>query len=227
MVLHVKGSDAASEHSSRALTLRVIESAAFGLFVDKRFGDVTAEEIANAAGISVRTFYRYFPEGKEGVVLRRARAAVQDLVDALKRRPPQESAPVALREAVLNVAREWNSSEPTLSQPAIEISSNLYSQIAMQDSALLARLIGERILLLEPIVEQLALRLAVDPTVDVRPRLMAHAANSAVTAAWFATQIDPSLDWLDLIGASLEVLGTGFESGCRRVASEAETAHVA
>jgi len=134
---------------------------------------------------------------------------------------------VALREAVLEIAVEWNSSAPTLSQPSIEVSSILYSQIAMQDSALLSRLIGERVLLLEPLTEQLALRLAVDPALDVRPRLMAHAANSAITAAWFTAQANPNLDWADLIGVSLSALEGGFSSTALREVREIEPGRVA
>ena len=85
-----------------------------------------------------------------------------------------------------------------------------------RSSVLLARLAGERVLLLEPIVEQLALRLSVDPTADVRPRSMAHAVNAAVTAAWFTTRIDPGLDWVDLIEESLDVLERGLVPSCLR-----------
>lgn len=205
-----QGGSGSSGSSGLAATYAAIQSAAFELFVDKGYARVTPDEIAGAAGVSVRTFYRYFSEGKEGVVLSQGRAEVEDLVDALRARPPQESALVALRCAVLEVVAEWNSSTPELSNPSLEVTTVVYSQIAAQDGVLLARLIGERILLLEPVVEQLALRLAVNPEVDVRPRLMAHAANAAITAAWFTTRLDPETDWLDLVTRSLDALERGF-----------------
>ena len=200
----------------KTATLRWVEATAYQLFVDKGFSSVTAEEIATASGISVRTFYRYFPDGKEGLVLRRARLAVDELAEALRRRPPQESARAALFGTISEVLREWNSEASASSQPSFEVSNILYSQIAMQDSTLLARLIGERVLLLEPVVEQLALRMSVDPAVDVRPRLLAHAANSSITAAWFMVQENPSLDWAELVEESLAVLAAGFDHAALR-----------
>jgi AcrR family transcriptional regulator len=200
-------------------TADAISAAGFRLFVDKGYPRVTAEAIARAAGISVRTFYRYFPEGKEGVILRYARSQVDDFVDAVSSRPPWESAFDALRNATLDVVSEWNSSAPRSPRHPLEVTVQVYAQIAAQDAILLARLVGERVLHLEPIVQQLALRLGVDPDLDPRPRLMTQAANAAVTAGWLTTRSDPESDWVDVVARSLDLLEVGLTSESADTAS--------
>ena len=52
----------------RTRTMRMIQSEALRLFAERGYEDTTIEEIADAAAISARTFFRYFPT-KEDVVL--------------------------------------------------------------------------------------------------------------------------------------------------------------
>jgi AcrR family transcriptional regulator len=191
-------------------TAEVISDAAFGLFVEDGYPRVTADAIAKRAGVSVRTFYRHFPEGKEGVVLRYARSQTGDFIDAVRSRPPAESAFEALRNAAVEMVAEWNSSTPGTPIVPLEVSAQVYAQIASQDAVLLARLSGQRVLSLEPIVQQLALRLGVDPDTDVTPRLMAHTVDAAVRAAWLTTRSDPESDWTDLVVSSLDLLEKGL-----------------
>jgi AcrR family transcriptional regulator len=202
-------------------TKDLISDAAFGLFVEVGYPRVTGSAIAKRAGVSVRTFYRYYPEGKEGVVLRYARSETAALLEAVRSRSPAEGAFEALRNAVLEMVSQWNSSTPRTPIIPLEVSAQIYAQIASQDAVLLARLSGERVLSLEPIVQQLALRLGVDPDTDVRPRLMAHTVDGAVRAAWLTTRSDPEADWTDLLVSSLDALerGLGGQASTRGTAA--------
>lgn len=51
----------------REVQRRQVVDVAFDLFLERGYGETTVEEIADAAGISTRTFYRYF-EAKDGVL---------------------------------------------------------------------------------------------------------------------------------------------------------------
>ena len=79
-----------------------VETVALELFAARGFDDVTVEQIAVAAQISVRTFYRYVPT-KEHVLqvqIDRRDAAVSD---ALARGDPNEAPLGALRIALVQV----------------------------------------------------------------------------------------------------------------------------
>jgi TetR/AcrR family transcriptional regulator, regulator of mycofactocin system len=80
-----------------------IERVAIDLFAARGL-DVTVEEIADAAGISPRTFFRYFPT-KADVVRAHRRRILERLERALEARPPSEGPFRALREAHLATAQ--------------------------------------------------------------------------------------------------------------------------
>ncbi|MDO8361958.1 MAG: TetR family transcriptional regulator [Actinomycetota bacterium] len=194
----------------RESTLYGIERVALGLFLERGFDVVTAEQIASSAGISVRTFYRYFPEGKEGVLLLETRRGFDLFLQALRARPPQERADVAVAGAALESVRLlYHPADPELAIGLLEARA-LYRHIESSNSALAARLIGERVLMLEPLVDLVALRMSVDPLVDPRPRLLVHVADAAITAAWFTAQRNPSLDPIASLAQQLDVLARGF-----------------
>jgi len=75
-----------------------IATAAIRLFAENGFEATTIEQIAAAAGISRRSFFRYFAT-KEDIVLGDLAALGEQVRTALEARPAHESAWVALRAA--------------------------------------------------------------------------------------------------------------------------------
>jgi AcrR family transcriptional regulator len=78
-----------------------LEAVALRLFEDRGF-DVTVEEIASEAQISVRTFYRYFP-AKDDVLQLRIERRSENLRAALSARPGDEPPLHSLRVALEEV----------------------------------------------------------------------------------------------------------------------------
>lgn len=71
---------------------------AWDLFLRQGFEATTVDEIAEAAGMSRRTFFRYFA-GKDELVLERLLVAGAEIAAALEARPSDEAAWPALRAA--------------------------------------------------------------------------------------------------------------------------------
>lgn len=97
------------ERKQRLLRLELGE-VALRLFIHRGFAETTIEDIAEAAGISRRTFFRYF-ETKEDVVLWRLRYSSERLGEALEARPADEPPLLAVRNA-LEVMHESYQTDP-------------------------------------------------------------------------------------------------------------------
>ncbi|GAA4226386.1 TetR/AcrR family transcriptional regulator [Actinomadura meridiana] len=92
----------------RARTRRAVRAelaaTAIGLFVERGFDDTTVDDIAAAAGVSRRSFFRYFPS-KEDAVFGDAEDVAGRVADAVTARPAGEPPWECLR-AVLHDWRE-------------------------------------------------------------------------------------------------------------------------
>src|ERR1700754_465232 len=76
-----------------------IAEVAFNVFAERGFDAVTATEVAEAAGISRASFFRYF-ESKEDAVFVAQEEMGANIADALRERPAGEDAWTALRRAL-------------------------------------------------------------------------------------------------------------------------------
>jgi len=200
----------------RAATAFDIERVALQLFVDRGYDRVTAEQIAQAAGVSVRTFYRYFPEGKEGIVLMETRRGVEIFAEELTLRPDDEAAHVAVREAALASLRRVDAARDDGGAIDIAGARRLYAQVESSNASLLARLIGERVLLLEGLTGEVGRRMALDPARDPRPRLLLQSVNTAITVGWFTMQASADSGRSALTELALDTLESGFADSFTR-----------
>ncbi len=76
--------------ANKARTRAAVIAAATTLIQSERMESITAEQVADAAGISRRTFFNYFPS-VEAVFASQAQEVIEDLRQALAARPRQES----------------------------------------------------------------------------------------------------------------------------------------
>lgn len=92
-----------------------IQEAAFSLFSEGGFDDTTVAQVAERAGVAIRTFFRYFP-GKEDVVFGDHAEAVARLRAALAETPPDDPPLRRIQRAVLAVQQPGQHPERELTR---------------------------------------------------------------------------------------------------------------
>ena len=83
-------------------TRQALQQAADRLFAEQGYGATTVRDIAEAAGVTERTFFRYFT-GKEELIIEDALSWLPILLDKLRHRPDDEDVGTALRRAIQDV----------------------------------------------------------------------------------------------------------------------------
>jgi TetR/AcrR family transcriptional regulator, regulator of mycofactocin system len=196
----------ALEAQSLAVQLRVkragmmrseLERVALRLFHDRGFSEVTVDDIASAAQVSVRTFYRYFPT-KEDVLQERIDRRSDVLRAALSSRPRDETPLLALRRAF----------DDEVAAEDTELLRQWMSVIAATPSVLKSVVGGIALKTHQVIAEFLGARLG-RPSQDEVPTMLAAAAGGVIQAAhtqWFLMGGDLGT----ILSRSLEVLERGF-----------------
>jgi AcrR family transcriptional regulator len=184
----------------RQRTREDIARAALRLAVQRGYDQVTVDDIAEAADIAPRTFFRYFPRKDDllfvdhDLQLDRLRAVLAD-------RPDDEGVLVSIRESVLEVIEEFEI-EPDrtrLKRQLIEQTPSLKAQSSLRQRDwydVLAGAVGRD--------------LGVDPDADLRPRVIAAAIVGALQISidrWseladgdLRAMVTEAIDLLDGIG---------------------------
>lgn len=197
------GGELATESLDRQLRLKrsemmllELEAVALRLFEARGF-DVTVEEIATEAQISVRTFYRYFPTKEDVLQVRIERRSV-DLRAALSARPVDEPPLHALRVALADV----------ISAQDPELLRRWTTVVANTPSALKGVLGGIQLKGHVVIAEFLGARLG-EPSDALVPTMLAAAVGGVVQAAqtrWYLL----GGDLTTAISEGLQVLERGI-----------------
>jgi AcrR family transcriptional regulator len=111
-------------------TERTLQQAALDLFAKQGYDDTTTEEIAERAGVSPRTFFRYFPT-KESVLFVGQYGWFQSLTKQFLAQPASLNDFEALRETLLAVAPSFASARRSfvLYERAIASSGTLRGRV--------------------------------------------------------------------------------------------------
>ncbi|MGW7445974.1 TetR family transcriptional regulator [Kitasatospora sp. NPDC054795] len=167
----------------RQLVADELTRAALDLLAGGGFDAVTVDEIATAAGVSKRTFFRYFAS-KEDVVVQFLAALGTAMREELAARPARETPSVALRHAV------WRCVEDCAGH---EERARRVVRLILTTPALLARFLERQAQWRDELAAQLARRLGLDAARELYPRLaadMALAAFHTVLQRWSTADAD-------------------------------------
>ena len=152
--------------------------AAMRLFEEKGYAATTVEDIAAAANVSRRTFFRYFAS-KEEVFIVDPQGKLDALHVALAEGPPDEPTIAALRRGILALTSTYF--EPELIRAE--------ARVAAREPAVAAAGLAYQVMWEDALAAEVAADLGVDVARDPRPRIVAHATVAILRAGvstWFA-----------------------------------------
>lgn len=186
----------------RARTRAEVEQAAIRLFIERGYDETTVEDIAEAALMSPRTFFRHFAS-KEDVLFDRQRRELAAIAEVLGERPCDEPVAESLRHMVGRLLTEehWGA------YGTDEVRAVL--RLVQRTPTLAAgylRLLGN----LESVLrERVADRLGV-AAADRRARLVAAALTAALRISMEEFAADDDVDLPELVADNVRLLGAGL-----------------
>ncbi|SHF60710.1 transcriptional regulator, TetR family [Streptoalloteichus hindustanus] len=191
----------------RQLVCDELTSAALQLLVLKGFDVVTIDEIVAAAGVSRRTFFRYFAS-KEDVVVQFLADMGAGMREELAERPAEERPSQALLHAVsVPIAACGDQSERALR----------VVQLILRTPALLARFLERQEHWRDELTVELARRLDLDPDTDLYPRLAAGMALTVINTVlqrW--SDSEGAEDLMELIDRAFAVIAPALDADKRK-----------
>jgi AcrR family transcriptional regulator len=191
----------------RERNAREIQQAAMSLFAERGYAGVTVEDIAGEAGISERTFFRYFAS-KDHVLVAEAGRRIDIIHESLVAQDDTLGAWQALRTAVLDQSE---------SEERIGRNAAIWAHLTKEAPALLAKMIMHGALESTHNIEvELARRLGV-PDTHALPDVMMRVTLAAMQSAYLRwLENDGSASLVDLTADALDLVGDGLA----RVASD-------
>lgn len=166
-----------------------LTAAAEELFLARGFEAVTVEEIAQTAGVSRRTFFRYY-RSKEDVLVERADQLGEQLLAELAARPLNEPPLLAIRNALVP-AIEYGLAEPELVRNTIRL---------LRETSALRRAVMERRSRLEERIAALMVQRMDATGHDNTPMLLAfltRALHDTAFNAWYDHETDDIAGLID------------------------------
>lgn len=163
----------------RQLVRDELSAAALRLLAFQGFEETTIDQIVAAAGVSRRTFFRYF-RSKEDVIIEFLGDLGTGLREELAARPIEEPPAVAVRHALRIFVKTHD--EP--GDKPLRL-----ARLIFDSPALRARYLERQRQWQDGLAAELAARAGLDPAADMRPALVAGIALAAFDAAlarWLA-----------------------------------------
>ena len=161
-------------------TRQALSAAAIRLALEQGFDNLRVEDIAEAAGVSPRTFNNYFSSREEAIVAAR-NAQVERMAAALRGRPAEESLLEAIEHAM-------TSEHVQPRDPAREV-----VRLFLCNPSLHAEFMRNIARINSPMIEAVADRTGTTPD-DLLPQVVTSAAFGALRAAmhkWMADEAAP------------------------------------
>ena len=205
------------EKKKREVRARLVEVAA-RLFETEGYTATSVERIAQEAGVSLPTLFRYFPT-KADLLFDGAEDVVEEWHIAMQSGPPDETLAEALRRATHAIAFS------TRRRGSV---AALRARLAPEDAELRRKALEIDARVIGRIAQTMGALLGLEPHEDPRPHLVAACAMATVRSAQFvmghakrpgtlARRIDEAFDALDGLGALLETprhrAGPAFRAG--------------
>jgi AcrR family transcriptional regulator len=152
-------------------TRLALARAAMQLFEERGYAATSVDDIAAAANVSRRTFFRYF-SAKEEVFIVDPEGKLAALHVALADGPPDEPTIAALRRGVVALVGAYF--EPELIR--------LEARIALREPVVAAAGLAYQVRWEDALAQEVAADLGVDPGSDPRPRIVAHTTVAVLRA---------------------------------------------
>jgi AcrR family transcriptional regulator len=183
-------------------TRQALGLAAMRLAIERRLDDVLVEDIAEAAGVSARTFNNYFGSKYEAICALAFDRAMR-IGTALRERPADEPLWEAIIDAVMS---EYGAADRALDEDWMAGVRLVTSTPALRGEYLKVQAMTQYSL-----AEAIALRAGFSPAASMFPRILAASVTAAIQAAlerWL--HADPPTALAPVISSSLEQLADGM-----------------
>ena len=191
---------AALRERRRQRTAREIERVALRLFAQKGYHHVTVEEIAAAAEISERTFFRYFAS-KDEVLAAEERRRMDALCELVAARDASEPAWLALHNAITELLTRLEQDEEAM----------VWARVTADESNLRAGLVIHANEISATVVAGLlAERMPPDRADDLELQVMMQSMMGAAVVAYRTWLTDPTRPLVTLAEAALAMVEEGL-----------------
>lgn len=173
------------------------------LFAERGFDAVTVDDIAAAVDVSARTFFRHFGS-KDDVLMSFHRERLDRLRKQLANRPPDESPLLAVRQAMVALAEDYEADREDLF---------LRTRLMADTPSLVGRSLEIQQQWELVIADAVAERLGVAVDADLRPALVGACAVAALRVAsnaWLADEGRASLP--SLVDSALLLIAGGGDA---------------